>query len=88
MSRVDSTGQSWVSNRLSNTWEKTKGAFKIVGGYVDEKQKFAQREFWKTGSQIILRDNYGYETSAWMLEHSLMIIQVMYIEVMIQELHI
>ena len=71
VSRVDSTGQSWVSNRLSNTWEKTKGAFKIVGGYVDEKQKFAQREFWKTGSQIILRDNYGYETSAWMLEHSL-----------------
>lgn len=47
------------------------GGFQTFDNYVNVAQKSAQRTFWKTGSQLILRDYYGYETAAWLLEHSL-----------------
>ncbi|MCC8174771.1 MAG: RHS repeat-associated core domain-containing protein [Odoribacter sp.] len=68
---VDPIGQNWITDKISDAWNKTKWAFNTVGNYANVAQKAAQRKFWETGSQTILRDNWGYETSAWMLEHSL-----------------
>lgn len=39
--------------------------------YIDEGQKWAQREVWRWGAQKLLREDMGCETSAWLLEHSL-----------------
>ena len=71
VNRYDPSGNNWITDRLSDAWKGTKWAFKTVGNYANEAQKAAQRTFWKTGSQLILRDHYGYETAAWLLEHSL-----------------
>ena len=71
INRVDSSGQNWITDRLSDAWNGAKWAFNTITYYANEAQKAAQRKFWETGSQIILRDYFGYETSAWMLEHSL-----------------
>ncbi len=38
---------------------------------LDETQKNMQRSIWKIGAQEYLREQKNYETSAWMLEHSL-----------------
>ena len=67
INRIDPSGNNWFTDR----WNDIKWAFQTVGNYANEAQKAAQRKFWKTGSQMLLRDNWGYETSAWMLEHSL-----------------
>lgn len=37
----------------------------------DEAQKNIQRDIWELGAQKYLREQKGYFTSAWMLEHSL-----------------
>ena len=37
----------------------------------DDAQKNIQREIWRTGAQSYLREQKGFYTSAWMLEHSL-----------------
>ena len=68
---IDPSGENWITDKIAGAWNDTKWAFKAVGNYVNEAQKAAQRKFWATGSQMILRDNWEYLTSAWMLEHSL-----------------
>ena len=67
INRVDPSGNNWFTDQ----WDNIKWAFQTIGNYVNEAQKAAQRKFWKTGSQLLLRDRWSYETSAWMLEHSL-----------------
>lgn len=58
-------------NLLSDVWNETKWAFETIGNYANEAQKAAQRKFWKTGANVLLRNYWGCETSAWLLEHSL-----------------
>ena len=58
-------------NLLSDVWNETKWAFNTAGNYVNETQKAAQRKFWKTGADVYLRKIKKFETSAWLLEHSL-----------------
>ena len=69
--RIDPSGNSWIKDRLNDAWNGAQWAFKTFGNYANELQKSVQRNFWKTGSQLLLRDHFGYETSAWLLEHSL-----------------
>ena len=69
--RIDPSGESWVSEKISDMWETTKWAFTNIFNFAGEAEKKAQRKFWRIGSQLLLRDHWGYETSAWMLEHSL-----------------
>lgn len=71
INRIDPSGNNWVTDGLNNAWNRTKWAFQTVGNYANEAQKAVQRSFWKTGAQLLLRERWGYETSAWMLEHSL-----------------
>ena len=58
-------------NLLSDVWNETKWAFNTVGKYANEAQKAAQRKFWQTGADILLRKKWKCEISAWLLEHSL-----------------
>ena len=72
--KVDPSGCSWMSEQIEKAWDSLSWAFQNtdeMNTVDDEFRKASQREFWTTGSQIILRDHYGYETSAWMLEHAL-----------------
>lgn len=63
--------QKTASNKLRVAWNRYKGALTWVWGEANEMQKSIQRKFWSLGAEEYLRKGYGYETSAWMLEHSL-----------------
>lgn len=72
--RVDPSGYSWISDQIVDAWNNAKWAFQNMDMYPQvnkEFKKYVQREFWKTGAQKYLRESRGYETSAWLLEHSL-----------------
>ena len=65
--KVDPSGCSWMSEQIEKAWDSLSWAFQNtdeMNTVDDEFRKASQREFWTTGSQIILRDHYGYETSA------------------------
>ncbi len=71
---VDPTGYSWISDQIVDAWNNVKEAFQNMDMYPQANramQKYIQREFWRMGAQKYLRDMLGYETSAWLLEHSL-----------------
>lgn len=71
---VDPSGCNWMLDQMIDAWNDAKWAFQNMDEYArinKELKKYSQREFWRKGSHMILRDYYGYETSAWMLEHSL-----------------
>ena len=67
ISRYDPSGNNWFTDRLKDIIHTVQA----IGNYANDKQKAAQRAFWKTGSRLLLINIFGYETSAWLLEHSL-----------------
>ena len=67
INRIDPSGNNWFTDR----WNDIKWAFQTVGNYANKAQKAAQRSFWALGAQKYLREQKDYQTSAWMLEHSL-----------------
>ncbi len=71
VNRQDASGESWFSDLAKDTLQSQKQAEMAKNKALDEAQKNMQRGFWKTGSQKYLRENRGFLTSAWMLEHSL-----------------
>ncbi len=71
VNRLDSSGENWFSDLARDTIQSQKQAEMAKNKALDEAQKNMQRGFWKTGSQKYLRENRGFLTSAWMLEHSL-----------------
>ncbi|MBE7040661.1 MAG: hypothetical protein E7400_01695, partial [Ruminococcaceae bacterium] len=58
---------NWIRNMYNASYEAEMAKYKAV----DAMQKNIQREFWRFGAQHLLREKWGYLTSAWMLEHSL-----------------
>ena len=64
-------GVEWASEKLESAFNKYKNALTWVWDEANEIQKSLQRKFWQIGSQEYLREEKGYLTSAWMLEHSL-----------------
>ena len=68
---VDPSGLDWKTEKIDGLFNGAKKLLNKSKSFADEKQKEAQRKFWAGGSKIILRDYLQYETSAWLLEHSL-----------------
>ena len=64
-------GTAWVSKKLKSAFNQYKNALTWVWGEANEIQKSLQRKFWQIGAQEYLREERGYLTSAWMVEHSL-----------------
>ncbi len=65
--------KKWVQDKSIKAWNKFEDGLMRFGDAVSdiEEQKALQRTFWNIGSQIYLRKQRGFYTSAWMLEHSL-----------------
>lgn len=64
-------GGAWANKKMEYVFNQYKNALTWVWGEANEIQKSLQRKFWQIGAQEYLRENKGYLTSAWMLEHSL-----------------
>ena len=66
VTRIDSNGQDWdwLKNKLKEGWNNLKDAY-------NAESKIEQRILWKLGAEMYLKSMKGYNTSAWLLEHSL-----------------
>ena len=62
---------SWISERIRDIFNAQYEMEMAKYRATDAAQKNIQRDFWKFGAQHLLREKWGYYTSAWMLEHSL-----------------
>ena len=78
VTRWDPSGEGWISDALTAAKNAAKAVInamasgaKSAGNATNEAQKAGQRAFWSTGAQKYMREQKGYLTSAWMLEHSL-----------------
>jgi len=71
VNRIDPNGKNWFTNLIKEYFQTQQEIemARIQANY--EAQKNIQREIWRLGAQKYLREQKGYLTSAWMLEHSL-----------------
>ena len=71
INRVDSSGTNWFTDCIRAVFNVQYEMEMEKNRATDAAQKNIQREVWKLGAQKYLREQKGYLTSAWMLEHSL-----------------
>ena len=71
INRVDSSGTNWFTDCIRTVFNVQYEMEMEKNRATDAAQKNIQREVWKLGAQKYLREQKGYLTSAWMLEHSL-----------------
>ena len=69
--RVDPYGTNWFTEFIRDVFDAQQQAEMAKYEAMDAMQKNIQRSFWQYGAQHLLREKWGYLTSAWMLEHSL-----------------
>ena len=79
MSQNNSLPKSWdeaekiTKEKLESTdWKKeTSDLIDNLPKSVNNAQRSAQRTVWRSASDLIIRKGLGYESAAWLLEHSL-----------------
>ena len=69
--RFDPFGTNWITDWIRDMYNAGYESEMLKNKVADNAQKKIQREFWEFGSQHILKEKWGYLTSAWMLEYSL-----------------
>ena len=71
INRIDPFGTNWFTDWIKVMFNAQYEMEMAKYRATDAAQKNVQREVWQYGAQHLLREKWGYLTSAWMLEHSL-----------------
>ena len=71
INRIDPFGTNWFTDWIKAMFNAQYEMEMAKYRATDVAQKNIQREVWQFGAQNLLREKWGYLTSAWMLEHSL-----------------